>query len=156
MRDATVATASDRSVKDFVPTRLLAVLLVIAALAAGAVAILAAAGGAEGLVSGQPADPADYRIDSMDGFCWEPDVFNTSGQSRHFEFQLQVGQEPGKVMYSETHSATLAPGERAHLHVMDAYWSVTKMHFEVVALARTSGCTLHVFDRGVVHVDDKQ
>lgn len=79
----------------------------------------------------------------MDDFCFEPDVFNTSGEVKHFAFQLQLGSEYSEVQFKE-----LQPGALAHLHIFDSYWTPGPEQDRLIALAGREPCTLLVFDEG--------
>lgn len=87
------------------------------------------------------ADPSDYRIDSLEIICFEPDVYNISDEVKTFAFQLQVGDEFSEVQVNE-----VQPGGLAHLHIFEGYWSPGPEHDRLVKLAEREPCNLWVFD----------
>jgi len=119
-------------------------------LAATATVIVAAITSFSGFLSGGPtpqydgtlASESDYEVQNFGDFCFKPDVFNVSGETRTFTIQLQIGDE-----FSETHTDTLDDGESSHLHLFAGYWSTGVEHLRLVHLADTQPCTLLVFDR---------
>lgn len=90
---------------------------------------------------GTLADAADYEIQGFDNFCFEPDVFNVSGETKTFAIQLQVGAE-----YSEVHTYTLDDGRFAHLHIFEGFWTPGEEQQRLIVLAEVASCQLLVFD----------
>jgi|GEM_PF-1453003 len=119
-------------------------------LAATTTCIVAAITSLSGFISGGPtprfdgtlASESDYEVQNFGDFCFEPDVFNVSGETKTFTIQLQIGDE-----FSEPHHDTLDDGERSHLHLFAGYWSPGAEQLRLVHLADTQPCALLVFDR---------
>jgi len=108
------------------------------------IALMAAIGARDSVQSrhdGTLADPADYRIEGFDNFCFEPDVFNISGEQKTFAFQLLLGAE-----YSEVHTHTLDDGRFAHLHIFKGFWTPGEEQDRLISLAAVAPCELLVFE----------
>jgi len=118
-------------------------------LAATTTVVVAAITSLSALIAGGPtprhngtlANPSDYEVQNFGDFCFEPDVFNISGENRTFTIQLQIGDE-----FSEVHTDTLEDGGRSHLHLFAGYWAPGPEQLRLIHLADTQPCTLLVFD----------
>lgn len=89
----------------------------------------------------EPAAVGDYEI--FTPMCWEPDIINTTGETRDFQVQAALGT--GELSKVHTLEA-VPPGERMHLHLFHYAWENNLIQ-ELAATADSLGCDLIIKTR---------